>query len=700
MKKLNKQRNAGVRSIIVSACSTVMLLSSVVFAAPETKEPVLALSLIERINPITNVVYCKTPPSPDLSTVLNNTVRAKLALVELGKALFWDMNVGSDGMQACASCHFNAGADSRSKNQMSPGLNQANGDTSPNPDTTFVNRPNYQLVSTDYPFHKLRDIKDRRTVVTTDPLLENDITGSQGVFKQRFVGVIPGSAEDLRINQTDTVFNVKGVNVRQVVPRNTPTVINAGFNHRNFWDGRAQNSFNGVNVFGNLDTAAHVYVSPDFATLTSTTVTFDDSSLASQAMAPPGSPMEMSAEGRELRHFGKKIAVMQPLAQQEVASDDSVLGRLSNHPGKGLRGIQYLNLMSEAFQFRWLFSSKLIQIDLASGAEKIVDKTSLPPAGSENFELYEYNFPLFFGLAVQAYENTLISCDTPFDRYNFGNKAALTADQIVGLDIFKNAGRCNNCHGGAELTDAATSIVNDKGRIRVRDSQLIDTGFNNIGVRPTLEDLGLGNQVKLRPNYAVDLSIARRALIGTCSPAELQAGDCDIPAGYNELSGAVAVDGAMKIPSLRNLELTAPYFHNGGVLSLEQLVDAYFRGGDFQPITGWDERRQTAHSISPLGTLTGPLFATTTDTLIPLTDSDKKKLVSLLKAGLTDNRVKYHRAPFDHPELKVPNGHRSEEDEDDEVTNDGTGKATDSLLTIPAAGRLGYSKPLSKFLNQ
>ena len=87
----------------------------------------------------------------------------------------------------------------------------------------------------------------------------------------------------------------------------------------------------------------------------------------------------------------------------------------------------------------------------------------------------------------------------------------------------------------------------------------------------------------------------------------------------------------------------------------------------------------------------------TTDTHVPLTDSDKKKLVSLLKAGLTDNRVKYHRAPFDHPELKVPNGHRSE---DGEVTDDGTGKATDSLLTIPAAGRLGYSKPLSKFLNQ
>ena len=40
----------------------------------------------------------------------------------LGKALFWDMQVGSDGVQACASCHFRAGADPRSKNQVIPGL--------------------------------------------------------------------------------------------------------------------------------------------------------------------------------------------------------------------------------------------------------------------------------------------------------------------------------------------------------------------------------------------------------------------------------------------------------------------------------------------------------------------------------------------------------------------------------------------------
>src|SRR5437899_7210848 len=44
-------------------------------------------------------------------------IKDRTAAIALGKALFWDMAVGSDG-QACASCHFHAGADSRSKNQL------------------------------------------------------------------------------------------------------------------------------------------------------------------------------------------------------------------------------------------------------------------------------------------------------------------------------------------------------------------------------------------------------------------------------------------------------------------------------------------------------------------------------------------------------------------------------------------------------
>ena len=59
---------------------------------------------------------------PFRDLVAAGIVKDQAALMRLGKAFFWDMQVGSDGVQACASCHFHAGADSRSRNQISPGL--------------------------------------------------------------------------------------------------------------------------------------------------------------------------------------------------------------------------------------------------------------------------------------------------------------------------------------------------------------------------------------------------------------------------------------------------------------------------------------------------------------------------------------------------------------------------------------------------
>src|SRR5574342_530905 len=65
------------------------------------------------------------PQPPNLSQFVKN----KQAAIKLGKAFFWDMQAGSDGVQACGTCHFKAGADPRLKNQISPGLNRTPSDT-------------------------------------------------------------------------------------------------------------------------------------------------------------------------------------------------------------------------------------------------------------------------------------------------------------------------------------------------------------------------------------------------------------------------------------------------------------------------------------------------------------------------------------------------------------------------------------------
>src|SRR4051794_37825415 len=92
-------------------------------------------------------------PLAPLSTVavpepahLSDFVQDKGAAIALGKALFWDTQ-GSDGIQSCATCHFHAGADSRTTNQLSPGLNRQTPDLSgTDPDTSFqIGGPNYTL---------------------------------------------------------------------------------------------------------------------------------------------------------------------------------------------------------------------------------------------------------------------------------------------------------------------------------------------------------------------------------------------------------------------------------------------------------------------------------------------------------------------------------------------------------------------------
>src|SRR5206468_3955768 len=106
----------------------------------------------------------------------------------------------------------------------------------------------------------------------------------------------------------------------------------------------------------------------------------------------------------------------------------------------------------------------------------------------------------------------------------------------------------------------------------------------------------------------------------------------------------------------------APYFHNGGTLTLDQIVEFYDRGGDFadQNIKNLD------NNIRVLG----------------FTDEEDEALVAFL-AALTDERVRFERAPFDHPSLSVPNG--------------GSGNITflfgfpvmDDRISIPAVGAAG-----------
>jgi cytochrome c peroxidase len=755
----------------------------------------LRLRALQRTSSLKAVVVFDPPNFGDFIT-------DRVALRRLGKALFWDQQLGSDG-QACASCHFHAGADNRSKNQINPGFRNQSPQF-PGGDSTFGNSPlpnvaspsfgpNYQLTLADFPLHKLSSPADQHSPVISDT---NDVISSQGVFAANFVAV--DTPRDKGQGTPGGPFDVNGTLVRAVPPRNTPSAVNAVFNYRNFWDARARNEFNGVDPIGQLDPGAQVVKATrdaqgNLASIDLTAISIPSCSAGSQADGPPLSNLEMSYAGRRFQDLGRKMlgGTTTPLGGQLVALDDSLLGALSaQRLGPSMPGIttRYADLVKLAFLPAW-WSAPGWAVDLSSGQPVLVQND---PIGPDQFSMMEYNFSLFFGLAVNEYERTLLANDSPFDRYLEGDVNALDDHQKAGLDLFLVKGRCIDCHSGPVLTgasiveaDAASQrtdvLVNPPNleRMMMADGgvAVYDGGHYNIGVRPTLEDIGVGGTIGPK-----NLPLANTRLFGDCVAASVtvpstdptydfavrqanatcgvprirarpleaaafltmawqqvgQPGDVgaliasavtlliggDIPTNWTQanqelvqarellrtnpqmtpaiavnLTNATwvlpdpvnpgpnplaplgpplapgertAVNGTFKTPGLRNVELTAPYFHNGGQGTLDQVVEFYDRGGDF-----FDQ------NIADFGILVRP---------IGFTQQEKADLVAFLRS-LTDERVRYERAPFDHPSLSIPNG----------ATPGGSPIAAvpfldiatmEDRVTLPAVGALGSPIPL------
>lgn len=729
----------------------------------------------------------------------------RIAATQLGKALFWDMQVGSDGIQACGSCHAHAGADSRVKNQLNPATNAGD-------NVLDSGVKNGTVDAGDFPFHKLENPN-----IQGEPLLNpenvlsdsNDVLSSMGVRWREFVDIpTPGPdafipetnppvlKPDIGLVEPDPVGEVFQ-DVRRVEPRNTPTFFASAFNFNNFWDGRARGDFNGGSPHGASDPFAHIF-QEGTAGLEATRQMIRFSSFASLATGPALSNFEMSFNKRNWAKIGKKLlqAGAVPLANQLVDPTDSVLGPLSNQlvaPGMPGLSISYGALIEQAFgpQY-WSNTTDHMEhvvdpTDPLDGVSLTIVAGAAAPEATTEFTQKEANFSLFFGLATQAYTQILLPDETPFDKFHEANPdeflglvhdtdsltpgvqvVGLSERQLFGYDIFQNSnlsgknplGRgasCNICHFGPNLTENA--IVNVRGafppdKVTFEDKlltgfllenvlngnaqvtmeldtmdqnldgiaapngiALMDKGIYNIGVRPIDEDLGRGAD----DGFGFPLSLAALALqkagypVGEFSdplnpvaplPAWLEPFVNDFPTGfvYPDINKPIFLPdtaaffpflllpsgtypnpnrvgrmGNFKVPSLKNVELTGPYMHNGGILTLRQMIDFYARGGDF-PITNESERDPLIRDLHVE-------FETF------LTEADKVALVDFMLA-LTDERVRYEQAPFDHPEIIIPVDGTAP----DNLAGRATLLADDRFLQIEAVGAAGRTTPLANFL--
>jgi cytochrome c peroxidase len=162
--------------------------------------------------------------------------------------------------------------------------------------------------------------------------------------------------------------------------------------------------------------------------------------------------------------------------------------------------------------------------------------------GTEDFTLDHV------AMAIATFERTVLSGNSPYDKYKLGNKAAMNASQIRGMDVFFNKAKCDQCHEGASFT------LNS---------------FHNLGV----------GQDKPNPE----------------------------PGRYAVTKKAEDF-GAFKTPTLRDIENTFPYMHDGSLKTLEEVVDFYDKGGI--PNKNLDERMKKLN----------------------LTAQDKADLVAFMKA--------------------------------------------------------------------
>lgn len=150
--------------------------------------------------------------------------------------------------------------------------------------------------------------------------------------------------------------------------------------------------------------------------------------------------------------------------------------------------------------------------------------------------------------AIATFERTIYSGNAPYDRHKAGETSALTPAQLRGRKIFFGKGRCDSCHLGFNFSDES---------------------FMNIGIGMDKPEPDLGRY---------------------------------------EISKREEDKGAFKTPTLREIEHTAPYMHDGSMQSLEEVVEHYNKGGIKNP---W-----LSQQIKPLG----------------LTEEEKADLVAFLKA--------------------------------------------------------------------
>jgi cytochrome c peroxidase len=217
---------------------------------------------------------------------------------------------------------------------------------------------------------------------------------------------------------------------------------------------------------------------------------------------------------------------------------------------------------------------------------------------------------LTVGQALAAYQRTLISANSRFDRWHYGKEPnALTDQEQAGFRLFSGKAGCSACHAAGE-----------------KNALFSDNRFHNTGI-------GYAHSMALPKTHRVQLAPGKFVEV---EDKALDSFERPLPdVGRYEVTLDPADSWAYRTPGLRNVALTAPYMHDGSLATLEEVVEFYDRGGIDNP--------QKDPLLKPLG----------------LSTTEKQSLAAFLRSLTGDNVQKLvteARAaqPADTPPEKDP----------------------------------------------
>jgi cytochrome c peroxidase len=156
--------------------------------------------------------------------------------------------------------------------------------------------------------------------------------------------------------------------------------------------------------------------------------------------------------------------------------------------------------------------------------------------------------------AIASYERTQISFDAPFDHFTAGDKNAISGSAKRGWELFNTRGRCNKCHA---LTEEKRDVT-----------YFTDNDFHNIGIG-------------IVRHHVVALSCQAEQLVNSGDPTAIDRAAIQTNMSVlgrfliTKKEGDIA---SFKTPDLRNVLITAPYFHDGSQETLWDVMDHYNKG--------------------------------------------------------------------------------------------------------------------------